>query len=166
MTRTLLVMRHGKSRWDEENVDDLHRSLAKRGKRDSVRIGEEICAQGPMPDIILSSPAKRARSTVRRVIGGSGYSGEVTYDPDLYFEGAESCLRELSALPDWVRVAMVVGHNPVLEELVDLLTGQLIHLATCALVHIDLPIDTWADLDDSAEGVLRQLVLPRELNRR
>ena len=166
MTRTLLIMRHGKSRWDEENVDDLHRSLATRGKRDSVRIGEEIRARGPMPDIILSSPAKRARSTVRRVIGGSGYSGEVIYDPDLYFEGVESCLTDLSSLPDWVRVAMLVGHNSVLEELVDALTGQLVHLATCALAHIDLPIDTWADLGDNAEGDLRQLVLPRELNRR
>ena len=166
MTRTLLIMRHGKSRWDEENVDDLHRSLATRGKRDSARMGEEIRARGPMPDIILSSPAKRARSTVRRVIGGSGYSGEVIYDPDLYFEGVESCLTDLSSLPDWVRVAMLVGHNSVLEELVDALTGQLVHLATCALAHIDLPIDTWADLGDNAEGDLRQLVLPRELNRR
>jgi len=141
----------------------MHRSLAKRGKRDSVRIGEEIRAQGLMPDIILSSPAKRARSTVRRVIGGSGYSGQVTYDPDLYFEGAESCLTGLSALPDWVRVVMLIGHNPTLEELVDLLTGQLIHLATCALARIDLSIDTWADLDDNPEGVLREVMLPRGL---
>jgi len=161
--RTLLVMRHGKSRWDEEQADDLHRSLAKRGKRDSLRMGEEIEALELVPDVILSSPAERARSTVRRVVRGSGYAGQVVYDPDLYYEGVEGCLGRLSSLPDQVRVAMIVGHNPTLEELVDHLTDRMVRLPTAALAHVDLPLDSWANLGDGAQGTLQQLILPREL---
>ena len=164
MPRTLLIMRHGKSRWDEEDADDLHRSLAKRGKRDSLRVGEEIAARGLVPEVILSSPAKRARSTVRRMIKGSGYSGDAIYDPDLYFEGVEPYLRNLSALPDKVGVAMVVGHNPVLEQLVHLLTGQAVRLPTAALACVNLPLDAWADLADGVQGSVEQLILPRELD--
>jgi len=163
VTLTLLAMRHGKSRWDEQDTTDLHRSLSKRGKRDSVRMGEEIDARDLLPDVILCSPAKRAKSTVRRVIRGSGYSGKVIHDPRLYCQGVKGYLSALSALPDEVHTAMVVGHDPDLEELVGLLTSRVVHLPTAAVACVDLSISTWASLQGNAQGNLRELFLPREL---
>jgi len=161
--RTLLIMRHGKSRWSEEYGGDLDRPLAKRGKQDSLRMGEEIRARDLMPDVILSSPAKRASSTTRRVIEGSGFEGEAFYDVSLYYDGVEAYLSDLSILPGDVRVAMIVGHNPTLEQLVQLLTGEFVRLPTAALACVDLPIESWASLALGAEGNLREIILPHEL---
>ena len=168
MARTLLVMRHGKSKWDEAGVGDHDRSLTKRGKRDARRMGEEICARGLLPDIILSSTAKRAAGTARRVAETSGYLGEIAYEPDIYFGDVASCIELLSTLGrspvgNSAHVAMLIGHNPTLENLVDFHTSRHIHLATATLVCIKLPIDDWAELDENILGDLDLVLRPREL---
>jgi len=163
VARTLLIMRHGKSDWRQEYAGDMHRSLAERGKRDSLRMGEEIRARGLMPDVIFSSSAKRASSTTRRVIEGSGFEGEAIYDVSLYYDGVEVYLSDLSILPNDVQVAMIIGHNPTLEQLVRILTGEFVRLPTAALACVDLPIESWASLALGAEGSLREIILPREM---
>lgn len=161
MARTLLIMRHGKSRWDEEGLDDHDRSLAKRGKQDSVAMGEKLLARGLVPDVILCSTAKRARSTARRVVKASGYKGQVLRDARLYFQGVEPCLSAIASLDDEAETALVVGHNPVSEELVQLLTGESVRLPTAAIACIDLPISAWRFLDQTAKGTLRLVLSPQ-----
>ena len=122
--RTVLIMRHGKSKWSEEGVGDHDRSLAKRGKRDARRMGAEMRSRGLVPDVILSSTAKRARSTARRVAKAVGCDRDVLYEQGLYFDGLEPYLGALSNLPEDVCVAMIIGHNPLLEELIVSLTHE------------------------------------------
>jgi len=155
-------MRHGKSAWDEEGIEDHDRSLAKRGKRDAVHMGRVLHDRDLLPDVILSSAAKRARSTARRVVKASEYSGEVIYDERLYFQGLELYLERLSSLPDEAQSVLVIGHNPLLEELVLLLTDEAVRLPTAAVACIDLPIPSWAGLNAGIKGKLRCLLRPSE----
>ena len=164
MARILLVMRHGKSRWDEPGLTDHDRGLTKRGKRDSRRMGKEINARGIVPDVIISSTAKRARSTARRVAKASGYSGDIVYDERLYFGEFGECIRVLSELDYGAGVAMLIGHNPTLEEFVSHFAHTQILLPTAALACIDLPIDVWYSFDASTPATLRFLLTSRELD--
>ena len=160
--RTVLLMRHGKSAWDEEGVEDHDRSLAKRGKREAAHMGQALRAHNLLPDVILSSTAKRARSTTRRVVEASEYSGEVIYDERLYLQGLEPYLERLSSLPDEAQNALVIGHNPLLEELTLLLSGEAVRLPTAAVACVDLPITSWAGLNAGTKGKLRCLLQPDE----
>jgi len=160
--RTVLLMRHGKSAWDEEGIEDHDRSLAKRGKREAAHMGQILRARDLLPDVILSSAAKRARSTARRVVKASEYSGEVIYDERLYFQGLEPYLERLSDLPDEAQSALLIGHNPLLEELVLLLSNEAVRLPTAAVACIDLSITSWASLNAGVKGKLRCLLQPDE----
>lgn len=163
MARTVLVMRHGKSRWDEPEVADHDRKLTGRGKRDARRMGEELRSRDLIPDAIISSTARRARGTARRVARAAGFDGTVRLHAGFYFEGLEPFLETLSALDASVQRVLLIGHNPIMEELVFHLTGDAVALTTAALVRIDLAIDDWGEVDESTAGELRFLVTPREL---
>lgn len=161
--KTLLVLRHGKSSWKEEGLADHERPLAPRGKREARQMGEELARRGLMPDLVVSSPAKRARSTARRVIEASGYAGELLLEPRFYFTDLLTCLAALATLPPEAQRVLIIGHNPLWEELVYHLTRQPTHLPTAALAVVDLPIPTWAEINTSGEGTLRLLLEPQTL---
>ena len=82
--KTLLILRHAKSSWKEEGIDDLERPLNKRGKRDAPRIGTLLREKDLVPDLILSSSAERARKTTELVAQESGFEGNIMVDRDLY----------------------------------------------------------------------------------
>lgn len=162
MTRTLLLLRHGKSDWGQ-GMDDHERPLSKRGKRDAWRMGEEIRTRGLLPEMILSSTARRARSTTRRVVEASGYGGEVIYEPSLYAAGMMAYVEAAANLSDSVQTALIVGHNPILEDLVRWLTGREVTLPTAALACIPLPIQSWGDLRQEGSGTLGMVLAADEL---
>ncbi len=166
MERVLLLMRHAKSSWKDEGLADHDRPLTKRGKRDAVRIGMELQRRDLVPDLIASSTAKRARSTARRVVEGSAYTGEVIYNAQLYFEGLDPYYATLAALPDEVNRAMIIGHNPLCEGMLQSLTGQAIAMPTAAVACIELSIESWADMSILVRGRLRSVLDPRDLDRR
>lgn len=163
MTKTVILLRHGKSRWDQEGVEDHDRGLTKRGKRDSTRMGEELRARELLPDVILCSTAKRARRSAKRAAKAMGYTGSLRYEAALYFQGVERYLDALTTLSDDVERPMIVGHNPLLEELAHLLTGQVVALPTAAVACVELSITRWAELDQGLPGRLHLLLTPREL---
>ena len=159
--KTLLILRHGKSSWDEP-VDDHERPLKGRGKKAAVRMGQEIRARDLMPELILSSTAKRARKTARRAARSAGYEGDIVETGALYFTGVEGHLESLAQVSDVHQRIMIVGHNPNLENLVQELTGEEVVLPTAALAGIELEVDSWSAIADSS-GKLQFLLLPREL---
>jgi phosphohistidine phosphatase len=161
--RTLLLMRHGKSSWKDEDLPDHDRPLAKRGKCDALHVGAELRRRNVLPDLIVSSTAKRARSTARRVVEGSAYGGDIVYDDHLYFEGLNPYYGALATLPDAVERVMIIGHNPLCEEMLQNLTGRALSMPTAAVACIDLPVESWADMDTSVRGDLRFLLDPKEL---
>jgi phosphohistidine phosphatase len=161
--KTLLILRHAKSSWRNPGLADIDRPLNKRGKLDAPRLGALLLEQDLVPDIILCSPAVRARKTAKAVSDGSGYDGEIEIYPDFYPGDPDTFIETLYSIPDQIDSVMIVAHNPGLEELLYVLTGESARMPTSALAHVSLPIDKWFDLDDETEGKLLNLWRVKEL---
>lgn len=161
--KILLILRHAKSSWSEGGLADHERPLNERGQIDAPRMGRLLRREGLTPDLILSSTAKRAVATAELVAQASGYENEIRTTRNLYHASPEAYLEQLRPLSDEYGRVMVVGHNPGLEELLDQLTDSGEIMPTAALAHVELPIEQWAALDETTEGKLINLWLPREL---
>lgn len=161
--KTLYVLRHAKSSWKDADIPDHDRPLNKRGKSDAPRMGQLLREQDLVPDLIISSTARRARDTVSYVVDESGFHGDVLWTEDLYAAGPEAYIETLQTLPNQYGRVMVVGHNPGLEELVAMLTDQWERLPTAALAEISLGIENWADIDYDPLGKVVHVWRPKEL---
>ncbi len=160
--KSLLIMRHAKSSWEEAEVADHDRPLNKRGRRDAPRMGELLRREGVLPDLILCSTAARARATAAAVTETAGYGGEIKYKRSLYAAPPDAYLRALRGLPERYERVMIIGHNPGLEELLEMLTGDAQHLPTAAVVHVQLHVERWGALRDHGDGELLAFWRPRE----
>jgi phosphohistidine phosphatase len=161
--KELLILRHAKSSWSNPSLADIDRPLNKRGKRDAPRIGALLRDQDLVPDLILCSPAVRAKKTALAVSNESGYEGEIEIHDDLYPGDLSTYLEILASSPDEIDRAMIVGHNPGLEEFLDALTGESARLPTSALAQIRLPILDWAEINQLPTGNLINLWWVKEL---
>jgi phosphohistidine phosphatase len=162
--KTLLVLRHAKSSWNDTALDDHERPLNSRGERDAPRMGELVREHRLTPDVIISSDATRAQLTAEAAGEAAGYTGKILLDNRLYHAGAADIVAVLRTVPETNSgIVMIVGHNPGLEQLVAELTGDEEDLPTAALAQIVLPIDRWRDLDVSTRGTLLGLWRPKDL---
>jgi phosphohistidine phosphatase len=161
--KTVLVLRHAKSSWKERGLSDHNRPLNKRGLNDAPIMGQLIYEEALVPQVILSSTARRARNTADLVAEACSFEGEVTYIEDFYHAWPSDYVDALRSLSDDIDSAMLVGHNPGIEMLIEELTGESERFPTAALALIHLPIDSWFQLNDEVEGELVSLWVPREL---
>ncbi len=156
--KTLLILRHGKSSWADPSLDDHDRPLKKRGRRGARSIGRQLLEAGLVPDLVLSSTARRAHSTARHCVEECGSKARIELTRNLYGTGAARHLEEIGRCGrEGDATVMVVGHNPDLEELVAVLTGESTTLKTAFLAAITLDIESWADLATSRGRLLRVL---------
>ncbi|MGB6018878.1 MAG: histidine phosphatase family protein [Sulfurimonadaceae bacterium] len=162
--KTLLILRHAKSSWKEAHFSDHDRPLNKRGQSDALKMGRLLREKELTPKLIICSTAKRARETVELVREACGYEDEIRFSEELYLAEPEAYIQALNELDDTYDRVMVVGHNPDLEELLELLTGEEHILPTAALVQVVLPIQTWRELDESVDSELIKLWVPRQLS--
>ncbi len=161
--KTLLILRHAKSSWKKPGLTDHDRPLNKRGKHDAPRMGKLIREKGLIPNLIVSSSAKRARQTADRIAQACGYQSEVRIENDLYLAYPEVFIQILKFLSDEFDSVMVVGHNPGVEELLRLLTEREEAMPTAALAHLILPIQHWSEMNSQTTGKLTNLWRPKEL---
>ncbi len=162
--KTLLILRHAKSSWKQPGLDDHDRPLNQRGKRDAPRMGQLLRIQSLLPDVILCSTAKRARKTAEKLIESSGFSGSCELHGDLYAAAPSDYIHSVSRLSDELQCAMVIGHNPGLEELLERLTGDYERLPTAALAQVELDIKSWRDVGKQSRGALVNVWRPRDLD--
>ncbi len=163
--KTLLILRHAKSSWKFPDLADHDRPLNKRGKRDAPKIGNLLKEKDLVPDIIISSTAVRAEKTAKMVAKASKYKGKVTLTDSLYAAGPDAYIDVLRNLRNKYNIVLVIGHNPGLEELVKVLSGEEHHvMPTCALAHIRLDIQSWSDIVQmTGKGRLVRLWNPHKL---
>lgn len=161
--KTLLILRHGKSSWEHEHLADHDRPLKKRGEADAVKMGELLRKQDLTPDLIISSTAKRARSTAKLAAEACHYENDLQQTRDFYGAEPEDFVRVLRRLDDDCQRVMIVGHNPGLESLLEAFVDTYESLPTAALAQINLPIDTWSALTEDTHGTLMDLWIPRAL---
>ena len=162
--KTLLILRHAKSSWKNLSLADIDRPLNKRGKRDAPRIGSLLREEDLVPDLIISSPALRARKTAKAVSKNSGYEGKIQTENDFYPGDPDSFIEAFYSIPDEVDRVLIVAHNPGLEELLYVLTGESAWMPTSALAKVSLPVEKWLDLDDDTEGKLDNFRRVKELD--
>jgi phosphohistidine phosphatase len=160
--KTLLLLRHAKSSWNQPELNDIDRPLNKRGKKEAPKVGRYLKANNLVPDLILSSTARRAQDTAQVVAEESGFDKAIELYQDLYMSEPNCYLDILQRLPDSANRVLVVGHNPDLDELLTLLTDVTQHMTTAALAQIDLPISSWTELNEATDGRLQNLWAPRE----
>jgi phosphohistidine phosphatase len=166
---TLLLMRHAKSSWDEPGVSDHDRPLNARGARAAPRMGRLLREKALVPELIVSSTAKRAVDTAHAVADAMGYTGPIEVTRRLYLaepEGyldllAEALLEGETAARD--RRVLIIGHNPGLAQLVALLTGVDVEMQTAAIAHVEADVVSGAALTPGC-GSLRGVYRPKELD--
>jgi phosphohistidine phosphatase len=163
--KTLLLMRHAKSSWKDPDLTDHERPLNKRGKRDAPLMGELLKSEGLVPDVIYCSTAKRARKTIGAVIESTGYTGKIEYMDTLYMAEPYALIDILKSLPRKIDMVMLVGHNPGLEGVLQILSGEIEALQTSAVAQIKLKIKQWDELDGDSPGKLINLWRARELRK-
>jgi phosphohistidine phosphatase len=160
--KTLYLMRHAKSSWDDASLSDFERPLNDRGLRTAPVMGKLMREKGFEPSVILCSPAERARQTALLVKDASGFSQEIQFDDRIYEASPHSLAQVVSEIDDPNKSAMLVGHNPGMEGFIRYLTGDLEPMPTTALAVIVLNIDKWDEIKDRC-GDLQEVFRPKEL---
>lgn len=159
--KTLYILRHAKSAWDDPNLADFDRPLNDRGVTTAPFMGEVMRSRGYMPEVIISSPAVRARDTARLAKESAGFEVEIQHDERIYEASPQTLRKVAMSTDDRYSSLMLVGHNPGMEGFVRYLTGKLETMPTAALAVIDLDIDSWKQIDVGV-GQLRQIIRPKE----
>jgi phosphohistidine phosphatase len=148
--KRLAILRHAKSSWADAGMDDCDRPLNDRGRKAARRIGEDLKARQLRFDLVLASSAARVRETIAGVGEEYEFGPDVRFDDELYGASAEMLFAVVRALPEKMTSALIVGHNPGLEQVVagltrndesgyrDRVEGKF---PTAALAVIDLPVE-------------------------
>ena len=160
--KTVLLMRHAKSSWKDHKLKDIDRPLNKRGKKDVPFMGQILADKELVPQMILCSPAVRARSTADMVVENCGYQGEITYVDSFYLAEPAVYASALCSLPDEIERVMLIGHNPGMEGLLQILSGEVESLPTSGMAYLVLPIKHWNELDGAGHGDIIELWRPPE----
>jgi phosphohistidine phosphatase len=159
--KTLLILRHAKSSWDNPDSSDFDRPLNQRGLETAPFIGNLMCEKDLRVDLILSSPARRARETTMLVREAAGFDAEIRYDERIYEASPITLLHILAETEDEFDAVLLVGHNPGLEGLIKILTGGGLSMPTAALAEIVLEIDFWSKIAADG-GKLNFVVRPKD----
>ena len=157
MSRYLLILRHAKSAWDTDAASDFDRPLASRGERDAPTMGQWLKKQGLVPDIVVSSPALRAKQTSEAACAKLGIKQkEINWDNRVYAAAGSELLAVLKDYKKNPKTIMLVGHNPGLEDLLIYLAGSKVEvppdgklLPTAAAAYLEMP-DNWKDLKEGS----------------
>ena len=168
----LAVLRHAKSSWDDPDLDDFDRPLNDRGWKAARRVGEEMKERNYRFDLVLASPAARARETIDAVREKFAFNAPIRFDQRLYLATEQTLLVALRQLSDAVQRTLLVGHNSGLERLILELTGDdrkglrdrlARKFPTAAFALIELPANRWDEVEPGS-GALVELILPKELD--
>ncbi|MDX1627444.1 MAG: histidine phosphatase family protein [Fulvivirga sp.] len=143
--KTLYLVRHAKSSWDYPELSDEERPLNKRGQRDAPDMGERLAKQGIFPDLMLSSPAKRAFTTCKIIAKQLEYPKEaIQTDKRIYHAGVSTLLKVVRDTDNTWNTLMLFGHNPGFTDFANELTGDdLENIPTCGIYACDFEVDDW-----------------------
>ncbi len=155
-------MRHAKSDWTNDDLNDFERPLNERGLKTAPLMGELMKSKQFQPDLILSSPATRAKETAELVKKSAGFDGEINFDERIYEASPSRLIEVLEEQSDEFDSILFIGHNPGFEGIIRFLTAKIEPMPTAALAVVDAPIEKWSELN-GAKGTLRELIRPKEI---
>ncbi len=147
--KRLILLRHAKSSWTDDGLADSERPLSGRGERDAPRMGARLRARSIRPDLVLSSPALRARRTATLVARALDYPDDgIRLDARLYLATPVEILAVVAEQADTIDCLLLVGHNPGFTELTNLLLPdlELANLPTAGTMIVDCATERWAEI--------------------
>ncbi|MCA1579042.1 MAG: histidine phosphatase family protein [Acidobacteria bacterium] len=160
--RTLYLLRHAKSSWKDATLPDFERPLKGRGRDAAQQIGRFLVSKKVAVGALISSPSVRTRQTIGIVLSHVELGVEPQFDQRIYEASLSALVQVLSEIPDDTKAAMLVGHNPGMEEMVAFLTRESRHMPTCALAKISIAGSSWKEAQRGA-GKLEWFVTPKDL---
>jgi phosphohistidine phosphatase len=145
--KTLFLIRHAKSSWDDTALPDKDRPLSDRGRRDAPKMGKRLAKRDVKPDLIVSSPARRALTTAEIIAKKLDYKlKDIVVDDRLYAGAVYSLLNVIRGLGDKPERVMLFGHNPELTEFAHRLSGEITHMPTCAVAEFTFSAKSWRNI--------------------
>jgi phosphohistidine phosphatase len=148
--KTLVIVRHAKSSWNDPGLSDHQRPLSKRGLKDAPIMGARLADWGPPVDRIISSSATRALTTAELITHEMGLPwDEIQIEDALYHATEEEVIDLINEQDDYLDGLMLFGHNPGLTYLVnDLSDLDLDNLPTCGVVVLQFEVNSWSEIGD------------------
>lgn len=162
--KTLLLMRHAKSGWDNPALSDHDRPLNPRGERDAPEMGRLLVHAAVIPDRIVCSSAVRAKRTAEMVHESLNAACELQVIDHLYHAPPKTWFSVIRELPDAANCVLIIGHNPGLEETLLRITGEPHRMPTAAVAHLAVPIDRWEEFASTASARLVEIWRPKEID--
>lgn len=143
--KTLYITRHAKAENKSGEGSDFDRPLKEEGKKDALRMAQRLQKMEVLPDELFSSPALRAKNTARILMEEWGYASGHPNELALLYPGvAEEIIQWLPEIPSGTDRTMIVGHQPDLSRLVELLTGDgVMQMPPCSVVCCEFGTDDW-----------------------
>lgn len=169
--KSLTLLRHAKSGWNDPVSRDFDRPLNPRGRKAAGTVAGAMKAQGLAFDLVLASPARRVVETLEEVEAAYGPLGP-QFDQRLYLASTATLLEIVRATPDAVERLLLVGHNPGLEEIALRLSGRdeaglrrqiEVKYPTGTVAEIGLPVEHWAEVKEGIGQIVR-FIRPRDLD--
>ena len=159
--KSIYIVRHAKSSWDDPDLSDEERPLLEKGIKKTFKVIEYLNDHQIKTDLIISSPAVRAWETAKLIAKGIRYpEDKITRMHEIYPLDNELLLSELRGLSDRIQSVMIVGHNPGVTQLASYLAGkELDWLPTSGIAAIDFSTDHWEKIIDS-ERSMRFMIYP------
>ena len=145
--KKLYLIRHAKSDWSNLSLEDFDRPLNKRGKRDAPFMANILKQKYMNPDLIISSPAYRAKKTTQIIAENISYKGEILYDEHLYGATLPNILEIINFTSDHYDNIFIIGHNPSLNMLAFYLVDFNDNIPTCGVLQIEFNCDSWRDIN-------------------
>jgi phosphohistidine phosphatase len=149
--KTIILVRHAKSSWKDPRLDDFERPLNKRGRRDAPLMGEKLKERQILPDLILSSPAKRARKTADLIAEAIGYPRKNVHLVDKMYQcRASDLLALVKNLDDKNTIVMLFGHNPEFMDFAAMMLkpGPVQNIPTTGVTCIRFPVSSWKKVQE------------------
>ncbi len=160
--KTLYLIRHAKSKWDDGKLQDFERGLSSRGESDLNIMSSYISLRQITPDLMLSSSALRAQLTADVLAKRLNYRGRIHYMSELYMVRPKTLINILGLQENQHESIFLIGHNPELTELAnELIEDNLSKLPTLGIIAISLDIDSWSDIEN-ASGKMKFFVYPKQ----
>lgn len=162
--KTIYIVRHAKSSWDEIDRPDETRPLVEKGRKRTEKIIDYLIKHKVHVDYILASHAVRAYETAKILAHGLNYPiEEIKTDPHLYFADGDGILSRFYDLPDSIDSVMIAGHNPAMTDFANFfLDKPLESLPTSGVVSISFDTGKWNEIP-LAKRTLNFILFPKEL---
>lgn len=154
--KKIYLIRHAKSSWKDETLSDFERPLNGRGKRDVVFMGKRLKMFNVMPDLIYTSPAKRALKTAKEIAKEIDCEKKRIINADALYEGSyESYLDLIHSIDDKHASVFLIAHNPAITEVGERLSGAILsNIPTCAIVCISFDVQSFKEICEESGHIL------------